>query len=338
MTPAFALVLALTSPSQAPDLQVEASTSAGAPLPELADAVARALVASGARVVLRSPTSAPCAYCASISIVENPQGDCRLDISHDSHATSVTLHLGRSSPLFDRARAIAVQTRLLITWDQTPEPQAKKPAPRSASRRATHASTGHVSETVKPPLHETLPPPASSEATEAETLSQNPPHASPPAPLVSHADAKEPPTRVPAPSPPRAKLAEALPEEKPVLKARPSEAAKRSNPLPTPNGPRWPWIATITGSSAAIGAGICALVARDRYNALSDRSQSYDSAQAIKTEGERWQIASYVLSGVAVAGLTAGILGFTSTSAPAVRAAVVPVPGGGAFTLAGELP
>jgi hypothetical protein len=79
-------------------------------------------------------------------------------------------------------------------------------------------------------------------------------------------------------------------------------------------------------------------MARDRYNALSDKSQPYLAAQATKTEGERWQLASYIFSGVSVAALTAGILGFGIQSKGSIRADVMPVPGGGAVFLAGALP
>jgi hypothetical protein len=103
---------------------------------------------------------------------------------------------------------------------------------------------------------------------------------------------------------------------------------------------RWPWIPTVIGSGAAVAAGICALLARNRYNALSDKSQPYDSASALKSEGENYQVASIVLSGVAVAGVATGVIGFATRSParPTVAALVTPVPGGGMITVAGELP
>ena len=61
-------------------------------------------------------------------------------------------------------------------------------------------------------------------------------------------------------------------------------------------------------------AGICAVVARERYNALSDKSQPYQTAVGLKAAGQNWQLASIVLSGAAVVGLATGLIGFISRS------------------------
>jgi hypothetical protein len=82
------------------------------------------------------------------------------------------------------------------------------------------------------------------------------------------------------------------------------------------------------------------VVALGHYNALSDRTQSYNSAQAHKSAGESWQTASWVLSGVAAVGLATGIVGFSTRSSggSSVTTMASPVPGGGVFTVAGNFP
>ena len=89
-----------------------------------------------------------------------------------------------------------------------------------------------------------------------------------------------------------------------------------------------------------MAAGICAVVARDRYNGLEDKRQSYASAHALKSQGESWQLAGFVLAGVAVVGIGTGIVGFStrSSGSPSVAAVVSPVPGGGMVAVAGDLP
>jgi hypothetical protein len=82
------------------------------------------------------------------------------------------------------------------------------------------------------------------------------------------------------------------------------------------------------------------VVARGHYNALSDQSQTYDSARAHKSEGEHWQTASWVLSGAAVVGVATGIVGFARRSSGGSSTATTasPVPGGGIITVAGNFP
>jgi hypothetical protein len=56
-----------------------------------------------------------------------------------------------------------------------------------------------------------------------------------------------------------------------------------------PHEKQWPWIPTIVGSGAAVAAGICAVVARDRYNALSDKTQTLPNRAGL--EGRRPELA-----------------------------------------------
>ena len=325
VTAALLVVLGLTLPPHVPDLQVEAATSAGEDLPELADAVARALVASGAHVVLHSPTSGPCLYCAKVAVVQTSEGQCRVEVSQDRRAAAAVLQFPAASPLLDRARAIAIQARMLVTWDTTTESRTRDTAARPPGHRAEPKPDGGLSE---------------SSAARAES---GPP---PVAALDGFSNPFAGPERAPGP----ASTAERTPEAKHASPEKSAAPAERKPPQPepavsrrarpaeasavrvAPARKRWPWIPTLLGSGAAVAAGICALVARERYDGLSDRSQSYASALALKDSGESWQTASFVLAGVAAVGFGTGIFGF------ATRAAVAPLPGGGMVALAGAFP
>ena len=87
---ALLLLLALSPGLRAPDLQVEAGTPTGVEVPELAEAVARALVASGARVFLGGPANDPCPRCARVAVTDLGQGRCRIEVTQDSRTTSAT--------------------------------------------------------------------------------------------------------------------------------------------------------------------------------------------------------------------------------------------------------
>jgi hypothetical protein len=349
VTAALLVSLALLVPLRAPDLQVEARTATGTELPELADAVARALVASGVRVVLGGTASTPCVHCAQVSVTELDHGGCRLLVSQDRHTALANLHFATGSPLFDRARAIAIHARLLVTWKTSPDLKAKAVMVRSSSPRKPEPRSLVDHSVVRTQVAETAsvdPPGKESELAGAiqpeparVELAQMP---VPVPPLDPQRRVEEP--RLPAAAVKTAERTEAQPVSRPLEPAHPlpqlgtSAEIKASILAPTPR--RWPWIPTILGSGAAVAAGICAVVARNRYNALSDKSQPYDQASALKTEGEHWQIASYVLSGVAAAGLSTGLIGFIVR--PSQRYSVValttPISGGGMLSLSGDMP
>jgi hypothetical protein len=362
LTAVMLVVLGASGPLHTPDLQVEAVTAAGVELPELADAVARALVVGGGRVVLRAPGSGPCEHCTRIEVTETGPGIYRVEVSHRDHAASTALRLPAGSLLFDRARAIAIQARMLVTWKADPE--AKPVVARRLGKTETKAAVEEPPE-ARLSVAGVAPDPASTRTREAapgvESASPLPPTPGVEQPVV-------PPTQA-APSTNRGRdlLAGGASETSPVdrMAARPAdrpaaEPTRRSEALASParpeakagpaldlsaartaaSRPRWPWIPTAVGAGAAVAAGICAAVARDRYNGLSDKGQSYDSARALKSQGENWQLASFVLAGVAVAGLGTGIVGFStrSSGSPSVAALVSPVRGGGMVALAGDLP
>ena len=343
MTAALVVLLGLSAPLRAPDLQVEAATTAGAELPELVDAVARALVASGARVVLRGPSTGSCHYCAKVVVVEAGQGSCRVEVSQERHAASATLHFPAGSPLFDRARAISIQARLLVTWETNPESRAKEAVARPAARKPERK--------IRVENSDPEPRIATAGATpikEAELVPGPQPEPAPiriPEPSIVPERRVETALVAPVTYVDRAgkKPAERAEGKKAELARARSERAQTEDIASASLGPQkkqWPWIPTIVGSGAAVAAGICAVVARDRYNALSDKSQPLKTAQAKKAEGPKWQLASFVLSGVAVAGLTTGLIGFVtrSTERSSVSAVATPIPGGGMIAVAGDWP
>jgi hypothetical protein len=345
VTAALLVLLGLSAPLRAPDLQVEAVTTAGVALPELADAVARALVVSGTRVVLRGPSSEPCPYCAKVAVIEAGQGNCRVEVKQERHTASAALHFPAGSPLFDRARAIAIQARLLVTWETSPDARAKETAARLATRKSERKvlleqpiSEPQVASDDLAPIKESeLVPGPQPEPVALRIPDPHPPVVperrvdSPlvgPVTYVERAGAKP----VDGVETPKAEAARASPRRGP-----PVEVASVSL---EPRKKQWPWIPTVVGAGAAVAAGICAVVARDRYNGLSDKSQPYQTARALRSEGQNWQVASIVLAGVAVAGVTTGLIGFVTRSSERSSTGLVatPVPGGGMIALEGDLP
>jgi hypothetical protein len=228
--------------------------------------------------------------------------------------------------LLDRARAIAIQARMLVTWDTGADGRGRgEAAARSPGHRVERKPERAVAE-APDPHGETGQAVVEREPGASPVVDGERPSAAPPSAGADHggdetkAAGDRPATRV---------------ERKPVTPEQTATASAPSSPSPV-YGPgvakAWPWIPTVLGGSAAVAAGLCALVARDRYNALADKSQPYASAVVLKEEGENWQTASYVLVGVAVVGLATGIVGF------ATRPAVTPVPGGAMVSLTGALP
>ena len=343
MTAALVVLLGLSAPLRAPDLQVEAATTAGVELPELADAVARALVASGARVVLRGPSSGPCLYCAKVAVFEAAQGNCRVEVQQERHTASAKLQFPDGSPLFDRARAIAIQARLLVTWETNPDARSKDAVARPSSRKSERRNP---TEPTAPKPQVVMAEPAPLPFQEAE-LVPGPQPQSAPVQIPAAMPERRAPTVLAAPvsyveraSAKPADRAEGMKTETASARLEREPSAEVAAVGLGPHPKRWPWIPTIVGSSAAVAAGICALVARDRYNALSNKSQPYQTAQALKGEGQNWQVAGIVLSGIAVGGLTTGLIGFVTRSSQQSSMALVatPLPDGGMVAIAGDWP
>jgi hypothetical protein len=361
MASAMLIVLSATGGLRVPDLQVEATTDAGAGLPELADAVARALVASGARVVLRGPSSGACEYCARVTVTELRPGSFRVEASQDRHAASATLRLPADSSLLDRARAIAIQARLLVTWRNSAEPgraTATRPAVRRPDGKPAPEPPSPAAATLALPP---MPAPERSLALpEPAPLPALPRPAPAPLPVPPRPEPPAAERRAEPVDPPAAKYAESAPdpsrvdrvEAKPVRRAETSGAEpRRSRSVsltvtdrprtgPASQRPQWPWIPTAVGAGAAVGAGICAWMAWSRYDALADRTRDYSSAKALKSSGERWQLASFILSGTAVVGIGTGIVGFATRSSGSqpLTAVASPLPDGGMLAIAGAFP
>jgi hypothetical protein len=111
---AVIVVLGASASTCTRDLQVEAVAASGAELPELREAVARALLVGGARVVMRGPTTGACEYCAHIKVTELAPGIFRIESEDQGEVSATTLDLSSGSRLHDRARAIAIHARLLV--------------------------------------------------------------------------------------------------------------------------------------------------------------------------------------------------------------------------------
>lgn len=316
-----------TSPSaRARDMQVETVSASGAEWPELNEAVARALLVGGARVVMRGPTTGACEYCVQIKVVETRPGFFRIEAKDPDGLSSTTLALSSESRLLDRARAIAIHARLLVG-----RPNSEGKAARSTRKPQVKTATAPAPES----------PPTALVPAEPD----QPARVADDGPMVN-----------PAPSSPmegKARAEATRPERETKAAEQKEAAAGRPNPdrapartgivaSPTTKPPEalWPWMATALGAGAAIGAGVCALVARQKYDDLSDRTQSMAKARSLKSSGENWQTAAFVLSGVAAAGLGVGIVGFASrsTSHARLNAAISPIPSGGMAWLAWGLP
>ncbi|MBN2575740.1 MAG: hypothetical protein JXP73_14335 [Deltaproteobacteria bacterium] len=342
---ALPLVLGASAPTRISDLQVEAATAAGANLPELAEAVARALVASGARVVLRGPTTGSCQHCGKVTVTQIQAGTCRIEVRQERHQASATLRFPAGSPLFDRARAIAIQARLLARWDgsgeakrgQAVRPQARKPEGKAATDAAGAPPDIAMAEPAPLPVPEDEAMPAIPSEPVARPLPEAPPAAEPETDSVAEAapaKTAEPVATKPAS---RAEIEPARPARAEARLAQPASVVSAGAARPKS---QWPWIPTAIGGAAGVAAGICAVVARNRYDALADKTRSYESAKALKSAGEKWQWASFALAGAAVAGIGTGLVGFVTRSSGPSRVAALPspLPGGAMVAFSGGLP
>jgi hypothetical protein len=268
-----------------------------------------------------------------VAVTDLGQGRCRVDVTQDSRAASTTLSLGTGIALFDRARAIAIQARLLVRGE---------PVARQESQRQRKGATKPESEAPKVAV------PAVAELPSPRSMPELP--REPAASKASSTDPAPAPATLPAR---RVEVAAPSPRPTPMLAERTQPAPKveeRKRQSPTletavvarkvePGAARWPWIPFTVGVGAAAGAALCAFASQQRYDALSDKSRPYSQAVSLKQEGENWQTAAFIASGVAAAGLGVGIWGFvTSRPANAVTPTVAVLPGGAMFAMTGGLP
>jgi hypothetical protein len=320
---ALLLLLALSPAARLPDLQVEAGTMGGVDLPELADALAHALVSSGARVVLGGPVNDPCSHCARVVVLDMGQNRCRVDVTQNQHTSSVGLTFDAETTLFEKVRAIAIQARLLVKWETTPEVKREEPRNRTEVHSPEARAAGNAVAGVE----------KSSEVVTA------PSEGNPRKPAHNEKGAARSPVDTQVPAAGSAEKVEAKPDaRKParVLLPGPDIVAQSSEA----GSPRWPWLPTAVGASAGVAAGLCLLMAKRRYDAMADKSRLHVEIIELQNEGKAWQTAAIVTSSVAVIGLTAGILGFVTAGSrkTTITPTATVLSGGGIVALTGTLP
>lgn len=323
MSAALLLLIALSPAARLPDLQVEAGTMGGVDLPELADALARALVSSGARVVLGGPANDPCSHCARVVLLDMGQNRCRVDVIQNQHTSSVGLTFDAETTLFEKVRAIAIQARLLVKWEITPEVKRKEPRNKTEVHSPEARAAGYAVAGVEKSSEVVIPP---SEGNPRE-------------PAHNEEDVARSPVDPQVPAAGSAEKVEAKPDaRKPamVLLPAPDVVAQSS----VAGSPRWPWLPTAIGASAAVAAGLCLLMAKRRYDAMADKSRLHVEIIELQNEGETWQTAAIVTSSLAVIGFATGVVGFVTAGSRKVTLAptATVLSGGGLVALTGTLP
>lgn len=302
----FALALALQA--AAPQVQIEARSASGAAAPELAAAISHALIVNGASVILGS--HAPCDRCARLLVQEGMPGRYRVQLRRSDrprYAEQIDLAVQASSPLFERAYAIAIQARLMI--------EAERPSDRPPTAPGPARLAGRPRVAPKPAPS----PPAAEPVLAADTPA--------PAPLA-----------LPSPAPPPA-LAQLLPESPAAPPLPVAAGAGAAGAEIAPRRAAWPWVTLSLAAGAAAAAGTCGVVAGMHYRALSNRSLTLDQAIKLRDDGKRLQTAGLVLSGPAAVAAAVGILGLVRSprhGAPSWSAA--PIAGGAMITVGGSLP
>jgi len=259
--------------------------------------------------VLGGQTSAPCLHCAQVTIVELDSGRYHIEVRRNQRVASTTLRLGQANAIFDTARAIAVQTRLLAHL---------VPSSRSGDADIAARPSGR-----KPSGKEGDEQPARPVLTKTEPL-VSPVAALPPNPVTPHPARSSAPAQPAAPVPVAAttprdvvgRAAAVVPAKAGASKVRTSSSpeVKSDAKSHASSRPWWPWIPTVVGAGSAVGATVCAILSRERYDALSNQSRPLQQAVQLKSSGENWQTASIALSAAAAVGLTVGLVGFLSRS------------------------
>jgi hypothetical protein len=357
----LALLGAALAAAEVPELSVAVTDPAGAPLPELAQAVGRALGATGARLADTCEGE-----CVRLRVLTLRPGRYRVEVSQGPRSATTTVDLPPDATLLERARALAIEARLLITWPlrlpaptPPPEPAPSRPPPEPV--------------VVRPEPPRAVPAPARTSPTPAPlptrpVVSQTPEIPERPAPVVSRTPAiperpvvsptpaiperPAPPPEPEAPAQEPAQAADAAPEvvSEIAVTTEPPEPAVRKPLLPVPlpdtaieapvETPRrtWPWIPTVTAAVTGLAAGGCALAANSDYRALTDRTAKPEDAPRIRDEGKALQTASLVLGGVAVVAAVAATVGFALPTERGPTLQLTPLPGGAGVSLAGSLP
>jgi hypothetical protein len=248
---------------------------------------------------------------------------CRVDVIQNQHTSSVGLTFDTDTTLFERVRAIAIQARLLVKWEASPEAKRKEPRIRAEA---------HLPEARA--VSDTLAGAKKSGEVEAAPLEGDPRE-----PAHNEESAARSPVDPRAPAARSADRVEAKPDtKKPTRVLLPgAEVVAQSSEA---RYPHWPWLPTTVGASATVAAGLCLFMAKRRYDAMADRSRLHAEIIELQSEGEAWQTAAIVTSSVAVIGLATGIVGFVTgrSSKNTITPTAMVLSGGGLVALTGTLP
>jgi len=180
--PLLLVTLGLTGDAHGPYVQVTATDPGGAELAGLSDAIARALVVTGATVVVGPSAQARCGVqCARLTVVKHSAVRYQLEARQSGRIVQGELQLPGGASSLDVAQALAIEARLLMRWPAEPAVQVARP--RVAAREAINA--------VEPP------PGANPAPGTAVAMAMMPP---PPPPIRGPEPAPEGP-RLPVPDP-----------------------------------------------------------------------------------------------------------------------------------------
>lgn len=185
MIPLLLVTLGLTGDAHGPYVQVTATDPGGAELAGLSDAIARALVVTGATVVVGPSAQVRCgAQCARLTVVKHSAVRYQLEARQSGRIAQGELRLPGGATSLDIAQALAIEARLLMRWPSEPVVQAERP--RVAAREVINA------------LEPVDPPPGGSPVPgTAVAMAMMPP---PPPPIRGPEPAPEGP-RLPVPDP-----------------------------------------------------------------------------------------------------------------------------------------
>jgi hypothetical protein len=130
------VALGLTSDVHGPYVQVTATDPGGVELASLSDAVARALVVTGATVVVGPSAQVRCGpQCARLTVVKHSAVRYRLEARQSGRLAMGELQLPGGASSLDIAQALAIEARLLMRWPTVPVLESARP--RVATRDAS---------------------------------------------------------------------------------------------------------------------------------------------------------------------------------------------------------
>lgn len=322
----------------------------GEDLPRLSQAVSRALMATGISVVMGASSNEPCSSCLRLVVVEQAAGRYRLEARQGDTGDNVasvafaTFAVSKDASLFEQARALAIEARQLI--DSVPskmEPEISRNVPkRDPALKLASVRKATTARAVAPDTADAVAPPPVVVVSPAPPETTGDPV---PTPVVD-ASARAPVEAVlndPVPPVLAEAVKPAVEDPKPTSVRNDVSLAASAAPVTRPaESPRrvWPWVATSAGAALGVAGGTCAILARQHYTALDDRTQSLASAQAHHDDGARYQTTALILGGVGAVALTTGIIALvrhTPVESSKTRVSLVPVESGLIFFAQGAL-